>query len=642
MNRFFATWGMVLALAITSFTAFAQAPQSIQYQAVARNPSGTLITNAPIGVRITIIDGPATGTAVYTEQHTATTTDYGVFTLQLGRGNNQVGTFANIAWGAGTKWVKIEVDPAGGNAYLDFGTYQFLSVPYALYAANAGSGGGGGGQTLTLTGNTLTITGGNSVDLSTLAGTQGPAGPTGATGPAGPAGGPAGPTGPTGADGATGATGPAGPTGATGAGVAGPAGPTGATGPVGPTGPTGIGGGTLDQAYDFGGAGAGRTITADAGAVVINASGSGVSALTLTHSGTGTSLNASGTNSGNTFSVVQATTNGANGTAAVIGSSSGAAYGIAAQLESTGTAETALYGSNLRTNGGHGVLGRGFNGVVGESSRNNGNAMFGLNNSTGPFNPTGGAVAAGITGQGFYGTLGQTTGDNGIGIYGLHGGPTNGTNDNPGVAGLGFVGLLGTSRAPGVGYGILSADDIGALGSVLALGNLTVGGAKNFRIDLPSDPANKYLYHFSVESDEVLNIYRGNIVLDANGQATVALPEYVTAVNMDFSYNLTAIGGAAPGLYVANEYSNGTFTIAGGTPGQKVSWQLVGERNDPYFQQNPQEREPVRNKPAHEVGYYVHPQVYGGQGVIRVRGNYLTNMLENPSLAPQTKLGMAK
>lgn len=653
MNRLIATWGLFAALLFSSLVAWAQVPQAIQYQAVARNPSGALITNAPIGIRVTIIDGPINGTAVYTETHIATTSDYGVFTLQLGRGSNQVGTFANITWGAGNKWVKLEVDPAGGTSYLDFGTYQFLSVPYALYAVNAGSG-GGGSQTLTLTGNTLTISGGNTVDLSSIAGTQGPAGPTGApgadgptgpTGATGPAGGPAGPTGP------TGPAGPTGPTGATGAGVAGPAGPTGATGATGATGSTGatgatgVGGGTLDQAYDFGTPGGGRTITADAGAVVINASGSGVSALTLSNSGTGTALNASGTNSGNTFSIVQATTNGGTGTAGIIGNSNGGAYGVVGQLESTGTAESAVYGSNLRTNGGHGVLGRGYNGVVGETGRNDGNAVFGLNNSTGPFSVANSQIAAGVTGQGFYGSIGQTTNDGGVGVFGLNANTNTATNDNPGVSGLGVTGLLGTTIAPGVGFGILSADDLGAVGGIYANGNLAIGGTKNFRIDLPSDPANKYLFHFSIESDEVLNIYRGNIVLDANGSATVTLADYVADVNTDFSYNLTAIGGAAPGLYVASEFNNGTFTIAGGAPGQKVSWQLTGERNDPYLQQNPQQKEPIRNKPAHEVGYYVHPEAYGadaGKGVIRVKSSFLTNPLAVPTLAPQTRLGLAK
>ncbi len=662
MTRLFASWGLIAALTLLSWDAFAQVPQAIQYQAVARNPSGALITNAPIGIRVTIIDGPINGTPVYTETHIATTSDYGVFTLQLGRGSNQVGTFANITWSAGNKWVKLEVDPAGGTAYLDFGTYQFLSVPYALYAVNAGSGGGGGSQTLTLTGNTLTISGGNTVDLSSIAGTQGatgpagPAGPTGstgpvgadgatgATGPAGPAGGPAGPTG---AAGPIGPAGPTGPAGATGAGVAGPTGPAGATGPTGATGvtgPTGVGGGTLDQAYDFNTPGGGRTITADAGAVTINTSGSGVSAFTIAHSGTGTAINASGTNAGNTFSVVQATTNGATGTGAIIGNSNSAAYGVVAQLESTGTAESALYGSNLRTNGGHGVLGRGFNGVVGETSRNNGNAVFGLNNSTGPFSIPNAQIAAGVTGQGFYGSIGQTVNDGGNGVFGLNA-VTNGTNnDNPGVSGLGNVGVLGTSNNA-TGFGLLSADDVGAVGGLFANGNLAVGGTKNFRIDLPSDPANKYLYHFSIESDEVLNIYRGNIVLDANGQATVTLADYVADVNTNFSYNLTAIGGSAPGLYVASEFNNGTFQIAGGVPGQKISWQLTGERNDPYLQQNPQQKLAVRNKPAHEVGFYVHPQAYGfdaSKGVIRTKSSFITNPLEVPTLATQKPIGLVK
>ena len=49
---------------------------------------------------------------------------------------------------------------------------------------------------------------------------------------------------------------------------------------------------------------------------------------------------------------------------------------------------------------------------------------------------------------------------------------------------------------------------------------LVTGPNKPFVIDHPLDPANKYLYHASVESPDVMNIYNGNVVTDANGRAT--------------------------------------------------------------------------------------------------------------------------
>jgi hypothetical protein len=151
-------------------------------------------------------------------------------------------------------------------------------------------------------------------------------------------------------------------------------------------------------------------------------------------------------------------------------------------------------------------------------------------------------------------------------------------------------------------------------GDVNVLGNLGVSGAifagtKDFRIDHPLDPANKYLYHASVESSEMMNIYTGNVTLDGSGAATVGLPEWFEAVNGDYRYQLTAIGAAAPNLHIAQEVANHQFSIAGGAPGMKVSWQVTGVRHDAFAQANPLVVEV--DKPANERGFYVHPALYG-------------------------------
>jgi len=112
-------------------------------------------------------------------------------------------------------------------------------------------------------------------------------------------------------------------------------------------------------------------------------------------------------------------------------------------------------------------------------------------------------------------------------------------------------------------------------------GNLTVSGVKSFRIDDPLDPEKKYLYHAAVESPDMKNIYDGVVTLGAKGTATVNLPEYFQALNKDFRYQLTCVGGSAP-VYVAREIHNNRFIIAGGRPGLKVSWQVTGIRHDRY------------------------------------------------------------
>ncbi|CAL2087870.1 hypothetical protein [Tenacibaculum sp. 190524A05c] len=119
---------------ISSFLVNAQVPQGISYQAVAFKNDGSVIANENIGIKISILDSSITGTAVYTETHTKTTNDKGLFSLNIGHGDASVGEFSSIKWGINTKFLKVEIDPAGGNNYTISGTNQLMSTPYALYA----------------------------------------------------------------------------------------------------------------------------------------------------------------------------------------------------------------------------------------------------------------------------------------------------------------------------------------------------------------------------------------------------------------------------------------------------------------------------------------------------------------------------
>jgi hypothetical protein len=145
-------------------------------------------------------------------------------------------------------------------------------------------------------------------------------------------------------------------------------------------------------------------------------------------------------------------------------------------------------------------------------------------------------------------------------------------------------------------------------GDVYVSGTLYKGGLA-FKIDHPLDPENKYLYHSSVESPDMMNVYNGNVTLDAEGEAWVELPAWFEALNQDYRYQLTPIGAPGPNLYVAQEVKDDHFQIAGGTPGMKVSWQVTGIRHDPYAEAN---RIPVEEeKPPDERGTYLHPEAYG-------------------------------
>ncbi len=145
-------------------------------------------------------------------------------------------------------------------------------------------------------------------------------------------------------------------------------------------------------------------------------------------------------------------------------------------------------------------------------------------------------------------------------------------------------------------------------GDVEVTGTISKSGA-SIKIDHPLDPAGKYLQHSIVESPDMMNVYNGNVTLDANGEATVDMPEYFEALNMNFRYQLTPIGAPGPNLYIAREMSGNSFEISGGEPGMKVSWQVTGIRHDKWAEANRIQIE-VEKKP-YERGLYRHPDLYG-------------------------------
>ena len=131
----------ILAGLLLTASVFAQAPQKMSYQAVIRNSSNTLITSAPIGMQISVLQGSSTGTAVYVETQTPSTNANGLASVEIGGGTVVSGNFSAINWANGPYFIKTETDPTGGTAYTITGTNELMSVPYALNAANANVGG---------------------------------------------------------------------------------------------------------------------------------------------------------------------------------------------------------------------------------------------------------------------------------------------------------------------------------------------------------------------------------------------------------------------------------------------------------------------------------------------------------------------
>lgn len=220
-------------------------------------------------------------------------------------------------------------------------------------------------------------------------------------------------------------------------------------------------------------------------------------------------------------------------------STSGTTFGVAGVVKSPDGAAVAGY-SDAATGEAVGVYGA-------AESKNGGMGVFGVETST--------------TGQ-TYGVSGLASSRDGLGVYGIAE-STSGTN----------VGVYGDTRSA-LGYA-------GYFNGAVRVGGYLYKAGGGFQIDHPGDPQNKYLNHFFVESPEMKNVYDAVVVLDASGEAVVTLPAWFEILNSDFRYQLTCIGAFAP-VFVAQEIQDGSFRIAGGKPGMKVSWQVTGVRKDPW------------------------------------------------------------
>ena len=264
--------------------------------------------------------------------------------------------------------------------------------------------------------------------------------------------------------------------------------------------------------------------------------------------------------------------------------SSGSDFGVVGEVEATDYADVAIRGENT------GTIATDAMGVVGISE-------------PAPYYGIGGEFRGGYIGVRGYAnvsgsnsrTAGYFTAGGGDGsIYGVWAIADDPQNDG---------------EARGVYASVSTSDGYAGYfsGDASVTGTLSKGGG-SFKIDHPVDPENKYLYHSFVESPDMMNVYNGNAVLDANGEVWIELPEWFETLNRDFRYQLTCIGGFAP-VYVAAEVSGNRFQIAGGELGGKVSWQVTGIRQDPFAEAN---RVPVEEmKRPEERGLFLHPEARG-------------------------------
>jgi trimeric autotransporter adhesin len=279
----------------------------------------------------------------------------------------------------------------------------------------------------------------------------------------------------------------------------------------------------------------------------------------------------------------------------------------------------------------------GSDGVDGVTTSASASGVAGINNG-------GGVGVYGVGGTGVFGTATDASGRGGYfpgfsaaqgsNQFGSDGMVAEGGNADPssslgggnGVVGYGGTGGSGFNGSPGNDGGAggaffagPNADGIyaqttngyyfaGNFGGDVNITDVLFASSKEFKIDHPLDPANKYLFHASVESSEMMNIYSGNVITDSQGHATVQLPEWFEVLNTDFRYQLTVIGQFAQAI-VGHEIENNRFEIRTSAPNVKVSWQVTGVRHDAYAKAHSLVVE--EEKEAQLRGFYIHPELYG-------------------------------
>jgi hypothetical protein len=575
----------------------AQGLSGIHYQAVARNAGGGVLVSQAIKVRFTILDGNGPAALVqYMERHSTSTTPQGLFTLDIGKGTAEAGSFGSIPWNKANQYLRIDLDAANNNNFVTLGAVPFMSVPYAQYAANG------------------------------VPGAKGDKGDKGDTGDKGNKGDP-GNQGPAGAQGIQGLQGAAGPQG-----IAGPAGPVWAINSIGYNTNGTVAVNTSNTPATItstdavwlakGNSGTNPSTsfigTTDAQPLLIKTNGSAATneRMRITANGqtiingatlrsTQDALEVFGTGYAGAINNFSFPINGysSGSFAGVYGENTGAGQGLLGKNISTGVG---VYG--LNSSNGTGVYGMSFLafGVVGQgvapqgagvkaiTTSATGTGLIALGNSIVNFTPYAGGAGTSSYGTqaGLYGTATNTASGTGIVGLGNNAGPA-ALSSGAGVQGIGTTyGVAGIVTEPVVGnnhwggYFDFMASSNGYAWVGGRTGNtdyaILSGGAKS---TIVKDENNRNRIMYCMEAPEVLFQDYGTGELK-NGIAHITLDKLLARnIKVDDKHPLKVFiqpEGECNGVYVYNKTPDG-FDVKELMKGQSnisFTWQIVASRAD--------------------------------------------------------------
>lgn len=129
---------LLYLLLLSTSLGFSQ--RGINYSAIIKDNSGTVLTNQNVTLEFSILQG-VYQMVVYTETHSATTNDHGYINAVIGQGTPTLGTYSAVSWGSDIHFINTSVNT--GSGFVSLGITELKAVPYALYAETSGGSSNG-------------------------------------------------------------------------------------------------------------------------------------------------------------------------------------------------------------------------------------------------------------------------------------------------------------------------------------------------------------------------------------------------------------------------------------------------------------------------------------------------------------------
>lgn len=126
-----------ISLALTALNA-QNSGKGFSYQAVARGTDGQVKAKENIEIQFSLLSHAQSITPAWQETQVATTDEFGIFSMTIGKGIKSGGVsarFTDVNFAVSEFWLKVELKEKG--SWQEISKSQLLSVPYAEVAGNA-------------------------------------------------------------------------------------------------------------------------------------------------------------------------------------------------------------------------------------------------------------------------------------------------------------------------------------------------------------------------------------------------------------------------------------------------------------------------------------------------------------------------